>query len=339
MSRVCRSTSHQSLGVCILFALILNLLRSLQITPSFNIPVSLQTSPSIPKTDEFHNVTILKEQAQEAWLNGSGYLWLQHSRKAGGTSLCMMLRDNEMGLVRMNQTIINLKRKTCQIEDFCFNCNVKDKYNTSDLERATIAAIQRNERNMIEMEGAGVPVDMLSPGKWGSFVFVSSIRHPIPRALSSLLHDGKTKCNAASNRSECMSHHLQMNETMMRCSRWIYNCHSNYYVRMFSGLDTQYTTDEDMLARAKQNFHRFSCVLLQERWDDTSVCLRRLGMFRLSKMQYNVNGGLDVDGNVKSDVDLSFLSKEDQERLWEMNRVDVEFYEWASDQVLSTLHV
>lgn len=91
----------------------------------------------------------------------------------------MMLRHNEVGLADMNQSNINvssIKRKTCQIEDFCFNCNVKDKYNTSDLETATIAAIQRNDRNLIEMEGAGVPLDLLEESKWNRII--SSLYRP-----------------------------------------------------------------------------------------------------------------------------------------------------------------
>lgn len=138
-----------------------------------------------------------------------------------------------------------------------------------------------------------------------------------------------------------MKHHLQVNETMARCSRWIYNCHSNYYVRMFSGLDTDYTTDEDMLERANKNFFRFSCVLLQEEWDETSVCLRKkLGLSRLPKMQYNVDGGLDVDGSVNSDTaGLNAIAEEDRERLMEMNRVDIEFYDWARKQILSSLNM
>jgi len=331
----CRPSSRPLFGVGLLLALVLVNLLSTARLPSCSIKMTLISAHQNDTTPS------LKLHAQEAWLNGSGFLWMQHSRKAGGTSLCMMLRDNQMGLVQMNQTFdMEMKRRTCQIKDFCFNCNVKDKYNTTDLESATIAAMHRNGRNMIEMEGAGVPIDLLEG--WSSFVFVSSLRHPVARAVSSLLHDGKTKCHGASNVGECMSHHLALNETMMRCERWIYNCHSNYYVRMFSGLDTVYTTDQDMLERAKRNFRRFSCVLLQEQWDETAVCLRKLGLFRIPKTRYNVNGGLDGvgAGNSSSDtIVLSFVPKVDRDRLWEMNRVDIEFYEWAKDQILTSLEL
>ena len=40
-------------------------------------------------------------------------------------------------------------------------------------------------RNVIEIEGSGVPVDMLE-SSWDDFVFISTIRHPLDRVVSSL---------------------------------------------------------------------------------------------------------------------------------------------------------
>ena len=49
-----------------------------------------------------------------------------------------------------------------------------------------------------------------------------------------------------------------------QCNQGMYFCSSNYFVRTFSGLDNRYTTDEDMLEKAKLNFLRLSCVVVVE---------------------------------------------------------------------------
>lgn len=67
---------------------------------------------------------------------------------------------------------------------------------------------------------------------------------------------------------------------------------------------------------------------------------KEVRLSRLPKMQYNVNGGLDVDGSVNSDTaGLNAIAEEDRERLMEMNRVDIEFYDWARKQILSSLNM
>ena len=51
----------------------------------------------------FQNITttVLKRYtAEEFWRNQRGNIYMQHSRKAGGTTLCMTLRLNSKGLIR-----------------------------------------------------------------------------------------------------------------------------------------------------------------------------------------------------------------------------------------------
>ena len=47
------------------------------------------------------------------------------------------------------------------------------------------SAVDSHGRNVIEIEGSGVPVDMLE-SSWDDFVFISTIGHPLDRVVSSL---------------------------------------------------------------------------------------------------------------------------------------------------------
>jgi len=66
-----------------------------------------------------------------------------------------------------------------------------------------------------------------------------------------------------------------------KCKIGLYFCHSNYFVRIFSGLDTNYTTDEDMLQMAKTNYLRMSCIVITEYWNETVTCLENIGFYLL----------------------------------------------------------
>merc|ERR1719223_1254577 len=112
-----------------------------------------------------------------------------------------------------------------------------------------------------------------------------------------------------------------------------YYCHSNYYVRIFSGSDG----DDDlemMLEMAKNNIKRFSCISLIEDWDVTTKCLRRLGMFRKLDGQYNIGGQLVVAPKPRTGPTESLLaafSEEQLEMFTRLNEYDGRFYAWARE--------
>jgi hypothetical protein len=201
-------------------------------------------------------------------------------------------------------------------------------------------------QNFFEAEGFGVPDDLLTNPAWNSFVFVSTLRHPLDRIESSLRADHRyhacREANSTSQRS-CLHRFVASEEAILKhCDHAIYHCLSNYYVCMFSDMDYQtYTTDKDMLQKAKRNFWRFSCVFLQEAWDETVPCLpHKLGLHVQNPAKFNILGRLSALGNntvvvPKSDERQSVLFAEDLSRLEALNQVDLEFFEWAKEIILS----
>eukprot|EP00957_Ditylum_brightwellii_P123191 9392977-Ditylum_brightwellii.AAC.1 len=116
-------------------------------------------------------------------------------------------------------------------------------------------------QNFVEIEGSGVPEHMLDSSLWGDFVFVSTVQHPIGLLVSLLkndicMHLSQNLKKHGGNKTTCMEYekdHIVLNSNR-RCNKSIYLCHSNYLVRIFSGLDTHYTNDTHMLETAKRNF-------------------------------------------------------------------------------------
>lgn len=296
-----------------------------------------------------------RRMAEEAFVRQSGYLWMQHARKAGGTTLCMILRLNQMGLIRSHTAIHKYgKRETCQIGKLCFNCSVKKKMKimrkrnstlTPNLSSMLIRVMDEAYQNFIEIEGSGVPDDMLDSSLWGDFVFVSTVRHPIGRLVSLLKNDYCTNMfqPRGANMTACFEYekeHIASNSK--RCDEGIYLCHSNYLVRIFSGLDTQYTNDTHMLETAKRNFQRFSCVPIVEHFQETSHCLKRLGLFLTNpgpEEAFNKDGHIEEKSRITSESSLSAsssynayagdLSYEQYLNALLVNKADMEFYKWV----------
>jgi len=322
----------------------------LTITPpqsvrSLTIQKAVQETPLQDHAEvEYADIVNQTRTAEKVWKQGSGYLWLQHARKAGGTTLCMTLRDNTKGLIRASAEDFTTlqERETCQITSLCSDCDLKKRFPYQEsLEPIVRTAMQKAGRNMFEAEGFGVPTDILSH-RWSDYVFISSIRHPMARIESSLRNDLQYHyCRMVPNTSSCLSKYVGSDSAILKeCDKSIYNCMSNYLVRMFSGMERNYTNDFDMLERAKRNWHRFSCVVLQEEWSRTEHCLgERLGLYRHSKVMFNVNGNLTA-GVLSSHVaHVELLQKEDYARLVSLNRADFEFYEWAREQILQSSNV
>jgi len=225
------------------------------------------------------------------------------------------------------------------------------------------------------MIGTVSPPDILTNPEWANFVFVSTIRHPITRIISSLHNDMpyhnqlqgcyKEKTKTGERKlSNCAKYAISNTDFILqRCEKGIYYCYSNYFVRMFAGHPSssvghkQPQVTRETLETAKQNFLRYSCVVLQEQWDETSLCLsQKLGLHLSSSESYNVKGAMHAKASLHSsggsdsnpdigsssnstdDTDgLSFTEVTDEEYqlLESLNELDLEFYEWAKKQILS----
>jgi len=295
----------------------------------------------------------------------SGYLWMQHARKAGGTTLCMTLHLNQMGLIRSRKEIHKYgERQTCQIRRLCYDCNIKKKMKkmrkanaifTPNLPSMVKRVMDMENQNFVEIEGSGVPKRMLDSSLWGDFVFVSTVRHPIGRLVSLLkndicMHSSQDLKKHGGNKTTCMEYekdHIVSN-SKRRCNKSIFLCHSNYLVRIFSGLDTHYTNDTHMLETAKRNFQRFSCVPIVEHFQETSHCLKRLGLFLTNPgpdVSFNVAGNKTkrltapdttrVAMKSSSSASSSYnafaadLSHDQYLNALLVNKADMEFYEWV----------
>ena len=214
--------------------------------------------------------------------------------------------------------------------------------------------LEMHGRNFFESEGTVSPPDLLTNMEWSNYVFVSSIRHPISRILSSLDNDPRykyEKCKLNSNPSaitSCGHEAIGSDNTMINeCAKSIYHCYSNYYVRMFAGISHKKEVTSSSMQKAKQNFERYSCVVLQESWEDTVGCLKHRLALNLQHDGFIFNLGGNIlaaaeysNHTTKEVTNLtsSFLQKitsVELDRLTQLNSYDLEFYEWAKGRILS----
>lgn len=321
------------------------------------------TALSGPVVEAYKQMKV-KEQRQIAeafWLRQEGKLWMQHSRKGGGTTLCMRLRLNQNGLMKTRPKQWNMpERETCQIRDLCTDCDLtkrKDIFKGwNSMPRLMSCAIESHQRNFNELEGTVSPPDLTTNAEWSNFVFVSTLRHPLARIISSLHNDPPYRkvngCVQPTNPKElnlCAHRKVSFdNKIMDECHKGIYYCYSNYYVRMFAGHPNgpSNVVTKETLQLAKKNFLRYSCVVLQEQYETTESCLKtKLGLHLKSDVEFNVQGNLIKSVNStatrgadikNSDAEfLQSLREHELVRLKKLNALDLEFYDWAKYQILA----
>ena len=311
-----------------------------------------------------------RKVAEALFVRQEGKLWMQHARKAGGTTLCMLLRLNQHGLIRAKPNYWDMPhRETCQIARFCVDCDLTKalphdivydhKYGGDNqwpvVPRLVDCITTTHFRNFYEVEGTVSPPTILTDPEWANFVFVSTLRHPIARIISSLHNDppftsiskGCYKPEASKQLNNCSKAILASTEDMeTKCRQGIYYCYSNYYIRMFAGHrnGAYHPVTRETLDIAKQNFRRYSCVILQELWAETSQCLsHKLGLHLTSNEGYNVQGGMHQKMHEQAVADRSgsmhtfseSLTNTEYGRLLELNALDLEFYNWAKELILS----
>ena len=153
------------------------------------------------------------------------------------------------------------------------------KVRESEIETSTCLSLFRilSAQNAVPASfvntGTVSPPDTSSNLGWANTVFISTIRHPVSRIISAIRNEHK--CSSIKNCTRFRHRGgMQSRESMMKeCSLSTYFCKSNYFVRLFSGqLDYNLSVTEDTVEAAKDNFRRYSCVLIQEAWEATLTC-------------------------------------------------------------------
>ena len=116
-------------------------------------------------------------------ISNNKFIYLLHMRKAGGTTLCMSYRRSIDPSVS--------KRKTCQLLSLCGpDCDILNVLNINGLKLKKYLEKHLNSENkkLIEVEGSSLPTNI---SQWmGNWDFITSIRHPVDRIVSDILHHG-----------------------------------------------------------------------------------------------------------------------------------------------------
>ncbi len=304
--------------------------------------------------------------AADSFRSGKGHVWLQRVRNAGGSMLCHNLRLNSdlllntSSIVRFGDVTTSTSSSSLQLvdfsksyEDYCHSStssSSSSKYHhlTQDEEEndqndddcCQIESHDMNdvkgfiknlgERNIVEESIRPLPVSSLLRHReeWSRWVFVTSLRGPLDRAMS-LFHSEPRYCRDEFQVGKPCSYSDLFRDDVVRknCAEASY-CYSNHFTRVFSG---RHGTDElsrEDLEIAKIMLHRFSCILILESLNRTSSCLDHtlgLSSLELNHREYTDN----MFNNVKET-----LSPPNLKRLMELNEFDLELWEYA----LSLLH-
>ena len=207
-------------------------------------------------------------QAEILWRTGKGYLWMQHSRKAGGTTLCMTLRANLEGLVRIGAVAKAPPRKTCQIASLRYDSDFVTDPKRPGVDKFIWDHMKLD--NVVEHEGGPSPGDITVNEAWRPWVFVTTMRDPLKRVLSLTTGSWGCKFDYQPSFGFDLTH---LSSMVWKCDKNQYCCISDYFTRQFAGVGTPTTLTSTHLELAKTNMRRYSCILLVEHWDETAHCL------------------------------------------------------------------
>ena len=176
-------------------------------------------------------------------------------------------------------------------------------------------------RNIVEESKRPLPVSSILGNRedWNRWVFVTSLRSPLDRAVS-LLHSESRYCR--DRVGNCSYETLFRDDSVRKnCANDSY-CYSNHMTRVFSGRHGSDELTRTDLERAKLMLHRVSCILvLGESLNRTASCLKHtLGLSDLD---------LDHFATLDDENLLSALPARNLKRLMELNQYDLELWEYA----------
>lgn len=140
--------------------------------------------------------------AEERWRRGQGMLWFQHYRRAGGTSLCHLLR----GAVPLAHFLV-ARGEACQPEDW----RLRDAAAICEHNLSLVALdLQMQEGNAFAQEYGAIPGSELIGHRarrhaLRDWVFVASMRDPWQRFWSQLKYELATCLVNANTLTRCIS--------------------------------------------------------------------------------------------------------------------------------------
>ena len=224
---------------------------------------------------EAYNGTLL-HGPHAGFLSGVGRVWLQHVRKAGGTTLCAVLRQN-----------LNASSNDCMLPtlDGAIVWSMghgEGFYRTlapwgapfSSL--AQLAAAMRAQGvEAVASESGGVP-DYALPGKRTSaerqeWVFLTSMRAPLDRLVSAMRYEGKSygrerRRHRRQGKPEPDVFYWALRYGAFKKDHAIYDCHlDNYATRVFSqqcGKESEVTLED--FERAARTVRSYDICIVTE---------------------------------------------------------------------------
>lgn len=225
------------------------------------------------------------------------YIWFQHIRKSGGSSLCKLLKENGVGRIRSN----------CQVFEYLDPRQLNASWN----ELKQRADSKSTKTVGIEWESFRLPFYLNHLSEFDDVLFLTVIRDPISRAWSDLNYNGTWHCNTGD---------------LWECAHSDYFWFSDFCVRMFSGLmPNGYRGENHFALKRVEGIHleialsvlrRFDVVIILKEWNQHRAQLERYGITNTRLTLKNENKHREL-----SDALRAFLT--------EINRFDLLFYEEA----------
>lgn len=237
-------------------------------------------------------------QAEELWRRGEGLLWFQHYRRAGGTSLCQLLREVPQA------TFLLARSEACQPEDW----KLRDAVAVCEHNLTLVGEELRvQDANAFAQEYGSVPGRHLvghrvQRHRLRHWVFVATLREPWSRFWSQLRYELATCLMDATALTACIGGNFESlgnwwsptahrdtvlgvagNESTWTTPRLYVD---NYYTRVLLN-----KTDFDEWPRLAPHDMKFALALLRERFSAVIIAED----FRISALQLACALDLNID--------------------------------------------
>lgn len=260
---------------------------------------------------------------------------------------CLSENEHE-GVVRtsIERADVSLSKQTCD-RPFRSSCDVHPHdtdlmsivvdRDTSELERQ----MQDSNRNVVEQQFGPIPASLILSAtqqtghddRWRRWVFVTSMRDPLDRALS-LLHNEPTLCNENIEKGARCPYATMFRPDVAKAhcaKRGSANCYSNHFTRTLSGRYGDEDISESDLMTAKLMLHRTSCVLIVEEKKRSAGCLDNVLGLRHFDLSSADNAAWIEERSLRGDIDdaRSTLSPAELSLLMDLNALDMELWDFA----------